>query len=312
MNEDYAIPPDFYNEEIRCGYNIKNNVKKIWAIQLDLLDHLLSVCKKYEIRIFVFAGTLLGAVRHKGFIPWDDDIDVCLLKDDYEKLLSVASQEFSWPYFFQTAFTDRRFHIGYARLRNSTTTGFIPYNDDINYNNGIFIDIFILNGYEENKIKLGIQMAQLHFVEKLIHSYYANIKLKSGIKKYIMWMTKYIVNHFVSYNCLIKKYYEIQCRYDNTADKVSLLTHDKNFMQKYWCNKGDLEEVAYMSFENIYVPVPVNYDNILKNMYGNYMEFPPLDKRGKWHENIIFFEPDLPYMKFMRRNYNNHDTTSHR
>ena len=92
MNEDYAIPPDFYNEEIRCGYNIKNNVKKIWAIQLDLLDHLLSVCKKYEIRIFVFAGTLLGAVRHKGFIPWDDDIDVCLLKDDYENLLSVASQ----------------------------------------------------------------------------------------------------------------------------------------------------------------------------------------------------------------------------
>ena len=67
-----------------------------------------------------------------------------------------------------------------------------------------------------------------------------------------------------------------------------------------------------MSFENIYVPVPVNYDNILKNMYGNYMEFPPLDKRGKWHENIIFFEPDLPYMEFMRRNYNNHDTTSHR
>lgn len=299
--ENVFYTEEFLRKEIRCEYEITEKQKKVWAVELDLLSKLLDVCKRYGIKVFAFAGTLLGAVRHKGFIPWDDDIDVCLLKEDYEKLLSVAEKEFQEPYFFQTAFTDKRFHIGYARLRNSNTTGFIPYNDDINYNNGIFIDIFIMNGYTENSLSLNMQLFKLRFVEKLIHAYYADLTQKKGIKKYIMAVIKLIDNKCIKYDTLIKLYYKIQTKYDYSSERVTILTSNNWFMKRYWCWKEDLKESILLPFESISIPVPSNYDKVLSNAYGNYMEFPPVEKRGKWHENIIYFEPDVQYKSYVKR-----------
>lgn len=299
--ENFAYPDDFLKEEIRCDYIVSTKQKKIWAVELDLLNKLLGVCQKYGIKVFAFAGTLLGAVRHHGFIPWDDDIDVCLLREDYDKLLSVAEKEFQYPYFFQTAYTDKRFHIGYARLRNSTTTGFIPYNDDYNYNNGIFIDIFIMNGYTDNVLKLMLQIFQIRFVEKLIHSYYVDINEKSGIKKCLMRITKWMDNRFISYDRLLESYYKLITRYDRNSDKVTILTSSKWFRERYWCWKRDLNTSIMVPFENIHIPVPEHYDEVLKNAYGDYMIFPPREKRGKWHENIIYFDPDVPYTEYWKK-----------
>ena len=292
---------DFLKEEVRCEYSVTIKQKKIWAIELDLLSKLLEVCNKYNIKVFAFGGTLLGAVRHKGFIPWDDDVDVCLLKDDFEKLLSVAEKEFDEPYFFQTAFSDKRFHIGYARLRNSNTTGFIPYNDDINYNNGIFIDIFIMNGYTNNKLKLKSQRFKLSLLEKLIHSYYVDLGSKKGIKKVAMMLVKKFDNLFLNYDKLTRKYYNTLTKYDSDSERVTLLTGSDYFMTRYWCMKDDFSEVVMLPFESLSIPAPRNYDRILSNSYGDYMEFPPVEKRGKWHENVIFFDPDVSYVDYVKR-----------
>lgn len=292
---------EFLRAEIRCGYEVSTRQKKIWAVELDLLSKLLNVCNRNGIKVFAFAGTLLGAVRHHGFIPWDDDMDVCLLREDYEKLLKVADKEFKAPYFFQTAYTDRRFHIGYARLRNSNTTGFIPYNDDINYNNGIFIDIFILTGYTDNRFKLRMQLFQLRFVEKIIHSYYANISEKKGIERIAMRAVKWYSNHFISYEKLLNTYYKLLTKYDQCSRKVSIMTSSDWFMERYWCLKEDLEKSEIVPFENMEIPIPLNFDRILSNAYGDYMKFPPIEKRGKWHENIIYFDPDIPYVDYVRR-----------
>lgn len=294
---------EFFKEEIRCDYTVSEKQKKVWAVELDLLSKLLEVCDKYKIKVYAFAGTLLGAVRHQGFIPWDDDMDVCMLKDDYEKLLSVAEREFTHPYFFQTAYTDKRFHIGNARLRNSNTTGFIPYNDDINYNNGIYIDIFIMSGYIDNKFKLITQLLQLRFVEKLIHSYYVNLDDKHGVKKYAMSLVKWFDNHFLSYDGLLDKYYKILNKYEYESNKVTILTSSNWIMERYWCFREDLEKIKLMQFENIMIPVPVNFESVLKNSYGDYMKYPPIEERGKWHENVIYFDPDTPYIDYVRRKH---------
>ena len=147
-----------YDEEKRDGYVVETKMKKIWSVQLDLLMELQRVCNRYNIKMFVVWGTLLGAIRHKGFIPWDDDLDVGLLREDYDKLCEIASKEFCEPYFFQTADSDRNFFIGYARLRNSDTTGIIKDNLDVEYNNGIYIDIYPLDGYPQNNLKRKIQL----------------------------------------------------------------------------------------------------------------------------------------------------------
>ena len=119
------LPENFLDEEIRDDYVVSSQMKQVWAVELDLLNKILEVCKKYNIKIIASGGTLLGAVRHKGFIPWDDDIDLMMMRDQYDKLCDVAEKEFTYPYFFQTEYTDPGSMRGHAQLRNSQTTGIL-------------------------------------------------------------------------------------------------------------------------------------------------------------------------------------------
>ena len=145
------LPDDFLEEEIRCGYTVTRKMKKVWAVELDLLNELLRVCNKYNIKIFASGGTMLGAVRHKGFIPWDDDIDMGMLRKDYDKLCKIANKEFQYPYFFQTNYTDPGTLRGHAQLRNSNTTSFLQNEgSEYSFNQGIFIDIFPMDFLLQN------------------------------------------------------------------------------------------------------------------------------------------------------------------
>ena len=93
------LPENFLDEEIRDDYVVSSQMKQVWAVELDLLNKILEVCKKYNIKIIASGGTLLGAVRHKGFIPWDDDIDLMMMRDQYDKLcVSCFLEGYVWEY----------------------------------------------------------------------------------------------------------------------------------------------------------------------------------------------------------------------
>ena len=92
-------------------------MQAVWAVQMDLLKELIRVCEKYNITYYGDSGTLLGAIRHKGYIPWDDDIDVVMTRSEYNRLLEVAEKEFTHPYFFQTRETDYGYERPFARLQ---------------------------------------------------------------------------------------------------------------------------------------------------------------------------------------------------
>ena len=155
------LPDGFLNEEVRCGYTVTKQRKEVWAVELDLLQEFMRVCNKYGLKYCADGGTLLGAIRHHGFIPWDDDLDIAMLRSDFEKLNEVAPAEFKKPYFWQTEETDKGSARGHAQLRNSDTTGIIKTEYERqrnnNFNQGIFIDIFPFDTVVDDEEKLAEQ-----------------------------------------------------------------------------------------------------------------------------------------------------------
>lgn len=291
---------DFFREEKRCGYVVTEKQKKIWACEIDLAKKLLSVCEKYNIRIMGFAGTVLGAIRHAGFIPWDDDMDFCLLREDYNRLLAVASDEFKYPYFFQTAFSDPVYFFGYARLRNSTTTAVISGHGS-DYNCGIFIDIFVLDGLIDDFKKLEKQLKDRDRAAKkvaIFTPYHGDSFFLGVVKTFLRRLQKKSLN----FDQAVREYNNVLERYSGDSTRVSFLTHPMSQLLKYWIYKSDFDDIVKMQFANIEIPVPSNYMRILTNTYGDYLKFPPIEERGQWHKNQIVFDPDLPYDEYFRVN----------
>lgn len=227
-------------------------------------------------------------------------MDVALPRKDFNKLVEIAPYEFEDPLFFQTALNDRKFFFDYARLRNSNTTGMITWNKSKEYNNGIYIDIYPLDGYTENECKLRVQAVKKDFFKQFLIAYNADESYKSRKPQ---WLVKALatVAHIKSYEWWYTKYINNLTRYEDKTERLSQINDSLYVIRKFWCTKQDFENIIYVPFEDITVPVPANYNVILTHMYGNYMEFPPIDQRGKWHENMIIFDPDVPYKEFIQK-----------
>ena len=117
-----VINESFLREETVCDFFVDEKRKKLWAVLLDMLIEFDKICSKYGLKYFMIYGSLLGTIRHHGFIPWDDDIDVAMPRKDYEVFIQLG-KEFKHPLFLQTPYTDRGYFYTPARIRNSNTTG---------------------------------------------------------------------------------------------------------------------------------------------------------------------------------------------
>lgn len=296
---------DFFDEEVRCDYRITSETKKIWAVELDLLNELIRVCNKYDIKMCLSCGALLGAVRHGGMIPWDDDIDVSLNRTEYAKLCKVAQTEFKNPYFFQTYESDPQYLFGYARLRNSLTTGYIVGMDNLCYNNGIYIDVFVMDGFIDDVQLLKAQEKKLRNLIRLSDIYKGNFRtgnvMKRIVKRCLYSVFSPLIRAFYSYDEIVSSYLRCQQQYNDSTDRVAIISDKLYGVRKNWCKKEDLEDIIYVPFENLMAPIPSNYHFMLSNAYGNYMDYPPIEKRGVWHKGIIEFDPETPYIEYLKK-----------
>ena len=155
---------DLNADEIRDGYFVTSRRKRLWNVQIKLILEFDRICRKHDIKWFAYAGTLLGAARHNGFIPWDDDVDLCMLRPDYEKFKQAAATELNPNYFLDLYYNyrwegesdeedlpiiERRsgFPIGcmFLKIRDNRTTIISANTVRPNINNGIYIDIFPLD-----------------------------------------------------------------------------------------------------------------------------------------------------------------------
>lgn len=290
------LPQDFLNEEVRCGYVISQRMKEVWAVQLDLLAELDRVCRKYGIHYVASGGTLLGAVRHHGFIPWDDDVDLMMPREEYDKLCSLAEKEFEHPYFFQTEYSDHGFMRGFARLRNSETSGIQKFelNKSYKFNQGIFIDIFPLDEVVSDNIKLNNQGRKAHrlyalscILSEMTDRYPPNSipRWKYIYKTIGHYFLGGLINRMRLQDFFLKKYEKVCAKYNGTNQTtVSLLSFQFN-NRRHDLPVYKSRDIEYVNFEFVKIPIPPKYQEHLTNKYGDYMK--PM-KFPNYHGDVMF------------------------
>lgn len=290
--------PQIDNESKRME---KEELQKIWNVELDLLIQFIRVCKKYNLQYYLSGGTLLGCIRHGGFIPWDDDIDIDMPRKDYEKLCSVASMEFQYPYFWQTASSDPGYFSGHAKLRNSNTLCIIPEDMYFCYNKGIFIDIFPLDNLPDSKIKRWFFCHMVYILKTIIifgspaYQAYSH-KLLSRICRPVcklIYEIKTLKSLSNKYDCLCMHYEGTETKFFAPISAFPLRK------AAYW-RKELYCEIVKKSFENIDVYVPEKYHDILSQLFGNYMN--PLQIES--NHRVIYFNAEVSDNKRLRGSKN--------
>ncbi len=295
-----GLPDGFLKEEVRCGYTVTAEYKKLWAVELDLLAEFDRVCNKHGFAYFADGGTLLGAIRHKGFIPWDDDVDVIMYRDDYEKLAQIAEQEFQYPYFFQTPFTDPGLVMGGARLRNSKTTVVSDFENRRPYQNkGIFIDIFILDNIPDGEFRLKIfKLALKGYWRILRYAAYYDSYFKSGKKnspkKLVIGKIALALKRIFGVKRLSRGYTRLCSRYSGkkTGRLGDVESSRGKFIFSPACFDGECKSFA--PFEHMKIPIPKGYDQYLSTLYGEYMVM----KKTPSIHNPLVFDVETPYSEY--------------
>lgn len=291
------LPDDFLEEEVRCGYVVTTKMKKVWAVQLDLLAELERVCKKYHLTYYADSGTLIGAIRHNGYIPWDDDIDIVMLRRDYDKLLRIAHKEFRQPYFLQSAYSEKRYVRGYSRLRNSDTTAIVESDVDKEYNCGIFIDIFPLDHIPDNPIVFNIWKKEIVLIKRALKGWaYYGLSSDISFPKNILKKINILLLNKIGYLRAFR-FYERTCGLFNSkkTKRLSYIAYSYGKKKHLWeCTCFD--DLEYKPFEFTEINVPVGYDSRLRVEYGNYMEI----RRASSAHGDVIFEPEIPYKQYKK------------
>ena len=292
------FPDSFFDEEIRSGYTVTRAQKELWAVELDLLNEFDRVCREYGLKYFADGGTTLGAVRHKGFIPWDDDIDLVMFRLDYNRLCEIAEKAFHEPYFFQTEITDRGSMRGHAQLRNSNTTGILMAELDmkLSFNQGIYIDVYPLDNVPEDERERRAFIKRALKKRKLADIY---ARLSTRYRKNQLSLIEFMIR--ACHMLLGRSRNPFYCRYESfiqswhgPTQKTGILclkTIPDNFiLERAWYS-----ETVMMPFEMLEIPVCAGYEAYLSRLYGDWQ----VPRQNSNMHGGLFFDADRSYSDYI-------------
>ena len=267
-------------------------MNQLQKIELEMLKAFIDVCDKLNLKYYLVCGTALGAVKYNGFIPWDDDIDVGLIREEYEVFCKHAQKLLPQELFLQTHETDPCYPHIFAKLRNSNTTYIEKNTEHISINHGVYIDIFPLDGYPKDSREIEVfEKRKMLYQRRLVCAF----PPPDGINNKIRYYVKRVLGYHLNRQKIISEY-------------TKLLTNFPVCDSDYICNHGNwqghLEYApaeqygvgAVMNFEGIKVRVPALYDEYLTQKYGDWRaDIPQEQKVGHHHYKILDLNKSYTY-----------------
>ena len=278
----------------------EKDLQKLKQVELEILKAFIEVCKKLDITYYVLSGTMLGAVRHKGFIPWDDDIDVGMLRKDYEVFIQNAQALLPDHLFLQNIATDPNCLIPFLKIRDSRTTFIETSYKNRKMNHGIFIDIFPIDYYPNDDSEGQRLFKKKKLIDVRLFREYTFPKenrlppVKRFIKRTVSTGLKIkytTANKAITAAEAMFKAVPVSARVTNYYDGG---TSKREIVPVEWYGDG-----CNGVFEGIDITLPTQYDKLLTQIYGNYMEFPPVEDRVAHHYTEVI-DPYNPYLKYIK------------
>lgn len=250
---------------------------EIKKIQLEILKNIDSFCRENNIIYSLYFGTLLGAVRHKGYIPWDDDIDLMMPRPDYDKFIDLYNHE---KYRVVSSKIDTKYPYLFAKVEDKRTK--LVENTDIEYNIGINVDVFPLEGIPDSNKELKIYFKKINKYKDLLNLKTVKIAPSRSLIKNLILKTLKILFFWKSYEKIILQFQnEVdKFNYENSKYLIAPSFHRKKTKK---LTKLLYTEIIDIDFESKKYKAIKRHDEYLTMQYGNYMKLPPEKDRVTHH-----------------------------
>lgn len=270
----------------------QKTLRKIQLVQLEIGKEIKRVCDENGIGYFLDSGTLLGAIRHKGFIPWDDDMDIGMLRTDYERFIQIAPQKLKGEFFLQTWRTDKGYPYAFAKIRKKGTVFIEAVTQRTDAHNEIFVDVFPYDVFPDS-VKERKKICRKILILKY------SLWMKDGVEPWLrhkgLLRRLMVRGRYIPYriyarmhdrDVMIVEYEELMVLHNGERSKYYVEQSGGTPFGKWIIPTECFEEYGEVLFEDTFFSVPKNSDLYLKTVYGNYMQYPPEEKRENRHQII--------------------------
>jgi lipopolysaccharide cholinephosphotransferase len=273
-----------------------DTLNRLQRVELEIYKEFARICNKHGIPFFVLFGTALGAVRHQGFIPWDDDMDVAMLREDYERFAAVVNKELDTGRFaFLSMDTTDGYVLDFAKIVRRGTVFVETAEQERKYTSGVFLDIFPLDKTDEDAAKRGKITRSAWLWGRLgVLSQYRRPDLPPGLSrpkaacvKAGCFAAHYLMKLFgLTQKRCYRRYLRTVTRLRDSGSTLYMNYALVEFYRLQF-DYRELFPLREMPFEDTQVPVPGDYDTVLTRTYGDYMQLPPVEKRKNHRPAVL-------------------------
>ncbi|MBR3039862.1 MAG: LicD family protein [Lachnospiraceae bacterium] len=256
---------------------------KLRQIQMDIYHEIERICANHDIPFVTIAGTALGAVRHNGFIPWDDDLDIAMMRSDYTRFLEYANGEINPGFFVQNYYTDSYYGNYFTKIRRNGTLFEQNIDKKDQSHHGIFVDVFPIdrvtdNPHERKKYQKKLMISLQMYMAKCNKGISGEVDSFKGKIKHLIRLILHGVLVFASKEKLFNKLNDL-CQIYNTGDSGTLMNSVVFAMTGGVFDAETMFPAVKHDFEGDTILIPRDADRYLSQTYGNYMELPPVEQR---------------------------------